>query len=86
MLVAGLYDAFLSIYEKRSEDLFRIATGGRGVLPEGHIHPDLGDRLAREASETAAHFLQVAVRAIDYCPPVDITFAEYLLRPGHQRL
>ncbi len=78
VLVAGLYDAFLSIYEKRSEDLFRIATEGRGILPEGRIHPDLGDRLAREASETAAHFLEVAVRALDYCPPVDITFAEYL--------
>jgi hypothetical protein len=78
VLVAALYDAFLSIYEKRTEDLFRIATEGRGVLPEGHIHPDLVNRLADEASDTAAHFLQVAVLALDYCPPVDITFAEYL--------
>lgn len=78
VLVAGLYDAFLSIYEQRTADLFRIATGGRGVLPEGDIHPDLVERLAREASAIAAHFLEVAIRALDYCPPVDITFAEYL--------
>jgi hypothetical protein len=78
VLVASLYDAFLSIYEKRTEDLFRIATEGRGVLPKGQIHPDLVNRLAREASSTASHFLQVAIRALDYCPPVDISFAEYL--------
>jgi len=78
VLVAALYDAFLSIYEKRTADLFRIATEGRGVLPEGHIHPDMVNRLVAEASDTAAHFLQIAIRALDYCPPVDITFAEYL--------
>jgi hypothetical protein len=78
VLVAALYDAFLSIYEKRTADLFRIAIGDRGVLPDGPIHPDLVNRLAREASDTAAHFLEVAIRALDYCPPVDVTFAEYL--------
>src|SRR5262249_51239166 len=36
------------------------------------------DRLAREASKTAAQFFNVCVRAIDYCQPVDITFGDYL--------
>ena len=78
VLVAALFDAFLSVYEERIADLLRIATGGTGVLAEGNIHPDLVDRLAGEASETASHMLLMAVRALDYCPPVDITFGEYL--------
>lgn len=47
-------------------------------MPEGDIHPDLVNRLAREARDTAAHVLQMCIRGIDYCPPVDITFGDYL--------
>lgn len=36
------------------------------------------NRLAQEASKTAAHVLRICIRALDYCPPVDITFGEYL--------
>jgi hypothetical protein len=34
--------------------------------------------LAREASKVAGQFLNICIRALDYCPPVDITFGEYL--------
>src|SRR5579885_625689 len=78
ILVAAMFDAFLSIYKARIADLLRIATGGSGVLPEGNLHPDLVNRLAVEATKTAGHFLRMAIRALDYCPPVDITFGEYL--------
>jgi hypothetical protein len=78
ILVAALFDAFLSIYRARIADLLRIATGGSGVLPRGNLHPDLVNRLAGEATKTAAHVLRMAIRALDYCPPVDITFGEYL--------
>ena len=78
VLVAALFDAFLSIYEMRTADLVRIATDGRGVLPEGQVHPDLVNRLAGEACDTAAHILRMSIRALDYCPPVDITFGDYL--------
>ena len=60
-------------------DLLRLATGGSGVLSPGAIHPDLVGRLAREAKKSAAHVLEICIRALDYCPPVDITFADYLL-------
>jgi hypothetical protein len=73
-----MFDAFVSIYRSRTADLVRLATGGSGVLPEGHLHPDLVNRLAREAAETAEHILLMAIRALDCCPPVDITFGEYL--------
>jgi len=78
ILVAAVFSAFLKIYQRRTADLLRIATGGSGVLQPGHIHPDLVERLAREATKAAKHVLEICIRALDYCPPVDITFADYL--------
>jgi hypothetical protein len=62
----------------RIADLLRIATGGTGVLREGAIHPDLVNRMAEEAAEISQHILNMCIRALDYCPPVDISFGEYL--------
>jgi hypothetical protein len=78
LLVAAVFDAFLAIYKRRTADLLRIYTGGTGVLPSGAIHPDLVRRLAAEASKSAGHVLNMSIRALDYIPPVDITFGEYL--------
>jgi len=78
VLVSALFETFLSIYKKRTEDLLRISTGGTGILPEGCLHPDLVNRLAQEASKSAQHVLTMCIRALDYCPPVDITFGDYL--------
>lgn len=78
ILVAAVFRAFLLIYRSRTADLFRIATQGTGKLPEGEIHPDLTTRLAQEAAHCADRVLQMCIRAIDYCPPVDITFGGFL--------
>ena len=78
ILVAAVFRAFLLIYRARTADLFRIATQGTGTLPEGEIHPDLTARLAQEAARCADRVLQMCIRAIDYCPPVDITFGDFL--------
>jgi len=78
ILVAAVFDAFLSIYKSRVEDLLRIATSGTGILPAGALHPDLVNRLADEAAKSARHVLHACIRALDYCPPVDITFGDYL--------
>lgn len=78
ILVAAIFEAFLNIYKKRVSDLLRIATGGTGILPEGELHPDLVNRMAKEASKAAKHVLNMCIRALDYCPPVDITFGDYL--------
>ena len=78
ILVAAVFDAFLSVYKSRIEDLMRIATGGTGILPQGAIHPDLVNRMAEEAARISQHVLRMCIRALDYCPPVDITFGEYL--------
>lgn len=78
VLVATVFDAFQRIYAYRTRDLLRIATNGTGVLPEGSISRDLVHRLAAEASEIAVHLLHICIRALDYCPPHDITFGDYL--------
>jgi hypothetical protein len=78
ILVSTVFDMFTNIYKKRVADLQRLATGGSGVLPEGSLHPDLVNRMAAEASKTASHILNMCVRALDYCPPMDINFGDYL--------
>jgi hypothetical protein len=78
LLVAAVFDGFLTIYRTRIADLLRIATSGSGVLPEGNLHPDLVSRLASEAAKTAQRVLEMCIRALDYLAPVDITFGDYL--------
>ncbi|MEK6261343.1 MAG: hypothetical protein AABP62_22310 [Planctomycetota bacterium] len=78
ILVAAVFDAFLLVYKSRIADLLRIATQGTGVLPPGEVHPDLVNRMAEEAASCAKHVLHMCIRALDYCPPVDITFGDYL--------
>jgi subtilisin family serine protease len=78
ILVGAVFDAFIAIYNERIADLLRISTGGTGVLRKGAIHPDLVRRLADEAAKSAGHVLNMCIRALDYLPPVDVTFFEYL--------
>ncbi|HJX98589.1 MAG TPA: hypothetical protein VJ281_06910 [Chthoniobacterales bacterium] len=78
LLVAALFDAYIAMYRERVADLMRIATGGSGILPAGALPADLINRLAKEAARSAQHLLTMCIRALDYCPPVDITFGDYL--------
>ncbi|MEO8076415.1 MAG: hypothetical protein ABI818_08825 [Acidobacteriota bacterium] len=78
VLVATIFDAFQRIYVHRTRDLLRIATNGTGILPEGSISRDLVARLAGEAGAIAEHLLSICIRALDYSPPNDITFGDYL--------
>lgn len=76
-LVAAIFDAFVTMYERRTADLLRIATGSS--TPTGaELSPDLVRRLANEASKASDHILRMCVRALDYIPPVDMHFGEYL--------
>ena len=78
LLVAAVFDAFLTIYRSRVADLFRIATKGTGVLPAGNLHPDLVRRLAAEAAASAQGVLEMCIRALNYTPPSEVTFGDYL--------
>jgi hypothetical protein len=78
ILVSAVFAAFLTIYQSRCADLIRLATNGSGILPGGEISVDLANRLASEASKTAEHVLNMCIRALDYCPPVNLEFGDFL--------
>lgn len=72
--VAAIYDAFCQIYHRRAADLLGLADrlGGR------HLDPVLLDRLTGEAVMIAGQVLNMSIRALDYLPPVDVRFGEFL--------
>lgn len=78
ILVAAIFDAFVTIYDRRTSDLVRLAHPGRARGQIDDMHPDLVRRLTREATRAADHLLRMCLRALDYLPPVDITFGEFL--------
>jgi hypothetical protein len=78
VLVCAVFEAYLTIYERKTASILRLATNGTGVPPPGELAPDLVDMLASSASSLAGHFLSLIIRAVDYCPPVTIRLGEYL--------
>ncbi|MGH8430295.1 MAG: S8 family serine peptidase, partial [Solimonas sp.] len=77
ILVAAVFDAFLTIYQRRIADLLRLANVGRDDRPYS-LHPDLVERLCKEAGKAADHLLRMCIRALDYLPPFDVRFGEFL--------
>lgn len=78
LLVAAVFEAFLAMYKGRVRDLLRVAANGSANHADGDLDEVLVHRLADEAATTASHVLTICVRALDYCPPVDITFGDFL--------
>ncbi len=78
VLVLAVFDAFNVIYTRKTARFIRLATGGTGNLPMGELPADLQVILAEEASRLASQFLSICIRAVDYCPPVDLEFGEFL--------
>jgi hypothetical protein len=78
ILVAAVFDAYFSIYLKRTADLWRIFRAGGGSANPVDIPADLANRLSDEAAWLAERFFTICVRALDYTAPVDITFGAYL--------
>jgi len=76
-LVAAIFDAFVTIYEQKTADLFRLAHSGT-TSTQDYLSTELVDRLASEAGKAADQVLRMCVRALDYIPPVDLHFGEYL--------
>jgi hypothetical protein len=67
LLVAAMMNAFLDIWLQRLEKIGPVAGGKR-------------DRsiVVEEGARVAGHLLTMSIRAIDYCPPTDIWFSDYL--------
>jgi hypothetical protein len=81
ILVAAVFDAFFTVYMERADDLFRIYRIA-GLPRDERQNPDLpasmAELLAEYANDTAILFFQLCARAIDYCPPIDLTFGDFL--------
>ena len=78
ILVAAVFDAYFSTYLRAAVPLFRIYRAGGGDLGSSELPVPLADALADAASTAADEFFQLCARALDYCPPVDLTFGDYL--------
>ena len=78
VLVSAVFDAFMTVFQSKTAPYIRLASGGTGRLPKGELPADLQQILAKTAQTLAEQFLTICVRAIDYCPPVDIEFGDYL--------
>jgi hypothetical protein len=78
VLLAAMFDAFTTVYERKTAPYVRLATNGTGHLPPGELPAELQTIMGKEASRLANQILTMCIRAIDYCPPVDLTLGEYL--------
>lgn len=78
ILVAAVFDAYFTIYLRRTADLFRIFRAGGGNSDADDLPGPLARMLAEQASKSASEFFRLCVRSLDYCPPLDITFGDFL--------
>lgn len=78
VLVSAVFEAFTTVFKRKTERYLRLANNGIGETPAGNISAELETILAGEASKLASQFLTICIRAIDYCPPTDLMFGDYL--------
>ena len=50
--MAAVYEAFATVFERKTARAVRLATGGNGDLPAGELPADLLDELAEKAAQT----------------------------------
>jgi hypothetical protein len=74
LLVTAIFEAFTMVLRRKTKRYLRLARLASGEAPS----PELAEILADQASELALQFLSICIRAIDYCPPFDLRFGEYL--------
>lgn len=67
IVVAAMLGAFLAIWLRRLDGIGTIGDGKKSL-----------GLVVEEGSRAADHLLTIAIRAIDYCPPVDLSFSDYL--------
>jgi hypothetical protein len=77
VLVSAVFEAFTTIVKRKTERLFRIA-GLDPASSQAQLNDALVKAIAQEASDVATQFLNICIRAIDYCPPADMELGEYL--------
>jgi hypothetical protein len=78
VLVSAVFEAFMTIVRRKTERYFRLAGVDPLLLGRAPLSDSLVKVVAQEASDVATQFLAMCIRAIDYCPPCDMEFGEYL--------
>ena len=78
VLVSAVFEAFATIVRRKTDRLYRIAGVDREALGRESLNDALVKAIAQEASDVAGQFLNICIRAIDYCPPADMELGEYL--------
>jgi hypothetical protein len=78
VLVSAVFEAFVTVVRRKCERLFRIAAIDPQSVGQAALSDALVKAIAEQASEVAAQFLNISIRAVDYCPPADMEFGEYL--------
>jgi hypothetical protein len=74
VLLSAVFAAFLAIFQRKTATLVRLSYR----TPSGHLPVELVVLLAKKAAKLAEQFLAMCIRAIDYCPPLDLHIGEYL--------
>ncbi len=77
-LVAAVFHGFFRTYEEETRRLIVLATNGTGVLAPGNVPPALVDAVSHETRRLSDRLLTICIRAIDYLPPVDLTFGDFI--------
>ncbi|ENO90217.1 hypothetical protein [Thauera linaloolentis] len=67
ILAAAVMRTFLQIWLQRIEEL--------GTFDDGYYNLT---EVAAEGAKVADHLLTMSIRALDYCPPLDLEFGDYL--------
>jgi hypothetical protein len=77
ILVRSIFEAYVTVFTRKTERYRRLAEWS-GSHPAEDLPESLQEILADRASKLASQFLSICIRAIDYCPPVDLELGEYL--------
>jgi hypothetical protein len=78
IMVAAVFDALFSIYQRRTIDLFRIYRAGGGRVPVDDVPEPLAARLCDEVERIVNRVFNMCWRALDYCPPVHLALGDVL--------
>ena len=73
VLLRAVFDAFRWVYANKTARLRALAPPAGIRMPA-----ELIDLLVIAAEKLASQFLNILIRAVDYCPAVDLKLGEYL--------
>lgn len=73
LLSSAVFEAFLRALDRRISPLIQLAEPVNSAVGRYLL-----EQVQQIASRMAGHFLNICIRALDYCPPATILFADYL--------